>query len=158
LRDNILVPRTERGQNTHVPLALYIGGEATVRQIDEHEPMFLLLLQEARAMKISVPQRELEMLLPELHVRLEDGTIRLANPENLGEERTEIAAQAVRDYLQICAARDLAASVVKVSQPLLKNRLAKEEQEIKLNLIEFDTKDFLPKVPAPSQEALQKQF
>src|SRR5205085_8462095 len=60
--------------------------------------------------------------------------------------------------LSIDTAANVAASVVKVSQPQLTNRLASQRQEIALNLVEFAAKDFLDKAPAPTDEQVKAQF
>jgi len=158
LKSMIVYPngRNQRGEPSEVPLASTLG-ESAIRQMEEHPPMFLLLLKEARDSGVSVSQRDLSTELGQINIHLPDG--RTVLYENLGD--SELADQvrlAVRDYMLIRATYERAASVVKVSRPLLSNRLAKEQQEIKLNLIEFDAKPFMDKVSPPSAEALQKQF
>jgi hypothetical protein len=159
LRSTIVLPgrASAQGRPQDRPVAELLG-ETAFRQIEEHEAMFLLLLKEAQAMGAGVSQRELEAAMGQVNVRLPDGRIVPADRENLGEDTTDMVQEALKDLLSVVAARDRAASVVKISQPLVNNRLATEAQEIKLQLIPFAASDYMSKVPAPSTEALQAQF
>jgi len=161
LKQNIFIPQQgQTGRTEYIPLAalLGLGDDRTLQTIDSHESMFLLLLKEAQLMGVAIPQRDVDAVCQQVNVRLEDGRIVLASMDNLGEERFLSVQQAVREFLMAAAARDRAASVVKVSQPMIDNRLATQLQQIKVQLIEVDAKDYMDKVPAPTAEQMQKQF
>src|SRR5436190_1348416 len=74
LKDNIVLPDTRAlpGRGQERPLALVLG-ETAYRQIEEHEPMYLLLLKEAQAMGVAVSPRDVESLMGAINVRLPDG-------------------------------------------------------------------------------------
>ena len=64
----------------------------------------------------------------------------------------------VRAFLLVNASFGQAASMIKVSRPLLSNRMAKELQEIKLQTVDFSAKDYADKVPVATPEQIQAQF
>jgi hypothetical protein len=122
-------------------------GEQVYVQLDQNPEMFVLLAKEAADMGLGAHADVVESTLVRLGV----------SPEAAPDEYQALR-QALRTLLSIDTAANVAASVVKVSQPQLINRLASQRQEIAVNLLEFAAKDFLDKVPAPTDEQLKAQF
>jgi hypothetical protein len=60
--------------------------------------------------------------------------------------------------LMVSNAAGRASSVVKISQPERANVLASAEQQLAVNVLEFNAKDYLDKVPAPTDHQLKEQF
>src|SRR5437764_316516 len=81
-------------------------------------------------------------------VSLPDRTVLYENVKD-GETGDNVR-EAVREFMLINASFDQSLSMIKVSQPLLATRMAKELQEIKLQLVEFDDKNYNDKVAAPT--------
>lgn len=122
-------------------------GEQAFVQIDENAEMFALLAKEAESMGVG-PNNDVIGTVLERR-----GISEATNPDDYAAYR-----QSLRTLLAIDNAADVAASVVKVSQPQLLNRLASQRQEIAVSLVEFAAKDFLDKVPAPSDDQIKAQF
>ena len=122
-------------------------GEQVYVQIDENPEMFLLLAREAEAMGVGPNGDVVETVLDKR------GVTQTGDPDRYAALR-----QALRTLLTIDNAANVAASVVKVSRPQLMNRLASQRQEISVSLIEFSARDFLDKVPAPTDQQLKEQF
>jgi hypothetical protein len=122
-------------------------GEQVYVQLDQNPEMFVLLAKEAESMGLGAHADVVESTLVRMGVNPE------TDPDQYGALR-----QSLRTLLSIDTAANVAASVVKVSQPQLVNRLASQRQEVALNLVEFAAKDFLDKVPAPTDDQLKAQF
>jgi hypothetical protein len=122
-------------------------GEQAYVQIDENAEMFPLLAKEAESMGVG-PNNDVIGTVLERR-----GLSEAANPDEYAALR-----QSLRTLLAIDNAADVAASVVKVSQPQLVHRLASQRQEMSVSLVEYSAKDYLDKVPAPSDDQIKAQF
>jgi hypothetical protein len=145
----------QTGQPTLKSLAELFGPQA-VNEIERHPVMFVLLQHEATKNGITVADRDIDAFLAEVQVRLPDRNVLYENVKD--QEIGDNVREAVRDFMLINASFDQSLSMIKVSQPLLASRMAKELQEIKLQLVEFDDKNYNDKVPAPTPEQIQEQF
>src|SRR5262249_41804420 len=143
------------GQPVLKPLAEAFGQQA-ISEIERHPIMFLLLQREAVKNGITVSDRDLDALLGEIQVRLPDRNVLYENVKD-GDTGDRVR-EAVRQFMLINSSFDQALSMIKVSQPLLASRMARDLQEIKLQLVEFNNKDFTDKVAAPTPEQIQEQF
>jgi hypothetical protein len=122
-------------------------GEQVFVQLDQNPEMFVLLAKEAESMGLGAHADVVESTLVRMGITAESAP-----------DEYQALRQALRTLLSIDTAANVAASVVKVSQPQLTNRLASQRQEVALNLVEFAAKDFLDKVPAPTDEQVKAQF
>jgi hypothetical protein len=146
----------ETGQPTLTPLGQKLGA-AAVNEIDKHSTMFVLLQKEAEQNGATVAERDLDAVLGEIQVHLPDGrNVLYDNVRNT--EMGDQVRNAVRSFLLVNSSFDQALSMIKVSQPLLQNRMARELQEIKLNLVEFNNKEYADKVAPPTPEQINEQF
>jgi hypothetical protein len=143
------------GQPVLKPLAEAFGQQA-IMEIERHPIMFLLLQREAVKNGITVADRDLDGLLAEVQVRLPDRNVLYENVKD--QDTGDRVREAVREFMLINSSFDQSLSMIKVSQPLLASRMAKDLQEIKLQLVEFDDKSYNEKVPAPTPEQIQEQF
>lgn len=157
LRSQVFIPARQPGQQP-IPVAAFIFGSAAFEQIERHDKMFYLLKKEAEQMGVSVSQSELAAFLAEVNVRLADG--RLVLVENLGNdnELADAVKQSLASLLLVKNAFDRGTSVSKISTPVLNQQMARNAQEIKLQLIDFASADFVEKVAAPDAAALKKHF
>ena len=145
----------QTGQPTLAPLGSKLGA-AAVAEIEKHPVMFILLQKEAEKNGVTVADRDLEGVLGEIQVRLPDRTVLYDNVR--GTEVGDEIRNSVRAFMLINSSFDQALSMIKVSQPLLQNRMAKDLQEIKLNLVEFDNKDYVDKVAPATPDQITAQF
>jgi len=122
-------------------------GESAFAQLDDNPEMFVLLAKEAELMGLGAHADVVESTLVRLGI----------SQETMPDEYSAMR-QSLRTLLSIDTAANVAASVAKVSQPQLLNHLASQRQEIAVNLVEFAAKDFLDKVPAPTDDQLKAQF
>jgi hypothetical protein len=122
-------------------------GEQAFVQIDENPEMFALLAKEAESMGVGPSGDVIGTVLERR------GISEAADPDDYAAYR-----QSLRTLLSIDNAADVAASVVKVSQPQLLHRLASQRQEMSVSLVEFSAKDFQDKLPAPTDEQVKAQF
>jgi hypothetical protein len=122
-------------------------GESAYVQIDENAEMFALLAKEAQSMGVGPNDDVIGTVLERR------GLSQATTPEDYAGLR-----ESLRSLLAIDNAADVAASVVKVSQPQLIHRLASQRQEMSVSLVEFGAKDFQDKVPAPTDEQVKAQF
>jgi len=148
-----------------VPLAVMLTGEPQsgqqlARQLMENHTMLYLLVDEAHRMGITVSQNEVDELAKNVGVRVDDGKgPRLLDFATLNNTETgDRAAQALQQFLLIQKSFLRAASVVKISQPILEQEQALSMQNVKLSVIEFNARDFAAQVPAPTTQQLEQQF
>jgi len=145
----------QTGKPQLTPLASALGPLAQ-NEITAHPVMFLLLQREAAKKGITIADRDIDALLGEVQVRLADRNVLYENVKD--QEAGDIVRSAARAFLLVRSSFEDAVGMIKVSQPLLSNRAAKELQEIKLQLVEFNDKDYADKVPAPTPEQINEQF
>ena len=116
-------------------------------QIENNDELFVLLVKEAQQMGVGVSNDLVDSILQAR------GLTRDADPELY-----ETLEMSLRSLLMVNNAAARAASVVKVSQPELHNLLATQRQQLSLDLVEFNYKDYLDKIAAPTPEQLTEQF
>jgi hypothetical protein len=148
-----------------VPLAIMLtgepqSGEQLAGQLRENHVMLYLLVDEARRMGITVSQSEIDEFARSVAVRVDDAKgARLVDLPNLANtEAGDRAQQALQQFILIQKSFMRAASVVKISQPILDQEQALSLQNVKLSAIEFPAADFKAQVPTPTKEQLEKQF
>lgn len=122
-------------------------GESAFAQLDDNPEMFALLAKESELMGIGAHADVVESTLVRLGISQE------TMPDEYGAMR-----QSLRTLLAIDTTANVAASVAKVSQPQLLSHLASQRQELAVNLVEFSAKDFMAKVPAPTDDQVKAQF
>jgi hypothetical protein len=131
----------------HVSLAAGLLGPAAVESVRQHPELYLLLLKEAQRMNVRVSRDEVESFIKnELGDLSED------------DERSGLLRQAVADVLSIRAAFVRASSVVKISQPMVRQALAHVYQTISVNLVEFDAAKYSSKISPPANQQIREQF
>lgn len=153
----VILQDTDRqtGQPTLKPLAELFGPQV-ISEIERHPVMFVLLQREAAKNGITIADRDVDAFLAEVQVRLPDRNVLYENVKD--QETGESVREAVREFMLVNASFDQSLSMIKISQPLLASRMAKDLQEIKLQLVEFDDKNYNDKVAAPTPEQIQEQF
>jgi hypothetical protein len=117
------------------------------QQIDGNPAAFALLIHEAHEMGVAVSQDAIKE-------KLANATI-ITDGQPDFEQRLE---QAVSDQLLVQAAFDRAADVVKVTEPERLHQLATRDQEISVDVVDFDGKAYLPKVAAPTEKEIAEQY
>ncbi|HEX8523352.1 MAG TPA: hypothetical protein VF669_13945, partial [Tepidisphaeraceae bacterium] len=121
-------------------------GAVPMSQIEAHPDLFPLLIKEAQKMGVTVSRDEVE------------DVVRNYLPGLTDEDRLDEFRRAIADALTVRNAFLRAASVVKVSEPMRRNELARMGQMISVNLVEFDAAKFKNNVPAPTTQQLNDQF
>jgi hypothetical protein len=127
------------------------------KQITSHDAMFFLLQREAHDMGIRVGNSEVEQALAQCGVKMPDGSVRpFADvPEDMKQE----VRYAMAGGLTVLDSAMLStADVVKVSGPMRSQELARSLQQIRLQLVEFPTADYLDKTALPTAQELSDQF
>jgi hypothetical protein len=122
-------------------------GERIYAQIEAKDEMFALLVKDAQMQGVGVDTDFIESVLKDRGVTKE------ADPTAYDNLKMSLY-----NLLMISNAADRAAGVVKVSRPEIKNLLASRAQQMSVNVLEFSAKDFLDKVPAPTDQQLLAQF
>lgn len=128
------------------PLTAALGGTA-FQQINDHPVLFLLLQKEAQGMGVSVHDDEVQTMI--------GGApwLKTTNPDqNLAIER------ALSQLLLVGKGFRRATSAIKVSEPMVRHELADTGQTINLGAVDFTTAKYRDKVPAPTADALKRQF
>lgn len=157
LKRTITVKRAgQQGEEVDVPVLLDQLGEAfgragpqaagqivqqIVQQIDANPELFYILVREAEEMGTSVSNDQLQGLLNPKNTTF--------TPDNSSDYQDQ-AQEALRSLLLVRNAADRASDVVKVSQPVRDQTLARA-QRMSLNLVEFRAKDYLAKLPEWSE-------
>jgi len=136
-----------------VPLAQaafgQVLGQYVVARIQQKPETFMLLVKEAQRLGVQVSDERVGAILQnELNI----------SPDTTDPQHHELIQQSVRDLVLVLGALNRATGAIKVSQPLVMHELATGRQAIKLNLIEYLARDYLGKVPQPTNDQLQKQF
>lgn len=153
----------QTGQPELAPLAILLDPyhnreteDFIIGQINKHPVMFLLLLREAQRNGVSVSNESLSGLLSVVQVQLSDRRVQYQDVKD--DETGDFVRQAAHDLLMIQNAYKQSQDMIKISRPLLDNQLARTVQQIKLEMVEFDGKEFANKVPAPTTQQLTDQF
>ncbi len=133
-----------RGRRLSQLLGPQIEAEITRQPI-----MFLLLQKEAEQLGVTVSQDSLQTMLTNT-----PGLI------TTDPDRNEQISRAVRNLLLVINGAQRAASVIKVTDPMIRHQLAQGQQSITLDLVDFTTAKYLEqaKATAPTPEQLKAQF
>lgn len=123
-----------------------LGGEI-FSHIEANDDLYALLATEADALGVGVNPDLLNTLLTN------SGVTREAD-----EALYDSLRQSLRTFLMVANAGNRAARVAKVSLPERERFLATRGQRVSLNVVEFNAKDYLDKVPAPTDARLKEQF
>lgn len=121
------------------------AGEPLFAAVDSNDEMFMLLVREAQSLGIGVSADLVDSILAGRQITKE-------SPDY------EILRRAVHDFLLVNNAASRAASVAKVSSAARDYYKASNDQQIAVNLIEYDAKDFLKQVPEPADGQIQEHF
>src|SRR5690606_29495810 len=65
------------------------------------------------------------------------------------------ATQALGNYQLVASAYDRAAAAAKISQPRIQHAIARSQQQLYVDLLEFDAIDYLTEVELPTEEEVQ---
>lgn len=122
-------------------------GQGVAMHIDQHPDVYVLLLKEAQAMNVSVSDDLVRSVLRQIDIDEEQ------NPQGYHEMYGPL-----KNLLMVVAAVERANDVYKVSQPVLDHTRATRLQEIAVDLIEFNARDFLNDVAEPTAQQIQAHF
>jgi hypothetical protein len=130
-----------------IPYARLKLGRLAV-EIERSPELFLLLQKEALRQGIRVaPDRVENLVFNEFDTRQRN------NPDD--KERVRHAAEA---FLLVQTLYDRVLDNVKVSQPRVERELALNEQEVRLNLVEFPAAEYDKSAASPTTQEVQEQF
>jgi hypothetical protein len=113
------------------------SGEDLAARLDANPELFYLLTREAEDMGIAVSNDDIQLILHNIP----------HEADTLDTSYDQRAAEAVRSLLLVTTAADQAAGAAKVSRPYRDLMLA-SRQQLSLNLVAFNAKDYLNKLPA----------
>lgn len=136
------------GEPMEMPLPAAMFGAQVAQQIDDKPELFMLLRHEAIESGTRVDNDQVQEILTN-YVHLSPSA-----QEKYGDE----IQQAVRDMLLVNANFERASSGIKISQPAVDQAVARQIQEIKLNVVELAASRYQDSVAVPSPEQVQKQF
>jgi len=126
-----------------------VPGIEMYTQIEEGDDTFMLLAREAQANGIGADADVIESIM----------VARREPPETDSTSSAPNSTRALlRELLTVINSAKRAGSVVKVSQPMANYVRGTQAQQISLNLLEYDAKEFLSQVPAPTEDQLKAQF
>lgn len=150
--NNQIVPLAEALRRN--PAFSVLTSEMTTRP-----ELFYLLQQEADRSGIVVLPGDMdqEFKRRRFAVRLQSGVIM-----SLDEITDDQFKEAIRDagaaFSRVERSLNRAMFANKVSRPLREHEIARQLQQIQLEVVDFSTNDFLSQVPAPTSDDLKKQF
>lgn len=121
------------------------AGEPLFAAIDSNDEMFALLVSEARSLGVGASSDVVASILAARGIVKET-----ADYDNL--------SAALQDFLMVNNAAARAASIAKVSSAAREYYKASNEQQVAINLIEYNAKDFVKDVAAPTDAQVQEQF
>ncbi|HSI36973.1 MAG TPA: hypothetical protein VK986_25530, partial [Tepidisphaeraceae bacterium] len=132
--------------------AVYVGA-GIFEQIEANEDAFMLLVREAEANGIGADDETITAILAaEMGGQAPPDA---GTPE--GREYQNRRAL-LRDFLKVIGSARRAATVAKVSQPLRSYLMGTQAQQLAVNVLEFDAKDFLAQAPAPTEDEVKAHF
>ena len=117
-------------------------------EIRDREELYFLLQKEADREGIRVSPEQVEDFLQ----------TRLSLPATVSGPQRQQYRQVVGNLLRIKALQDRVAGAVKISEPMLRNALATEMQDLRLNIVELSADELKNDVPAPTDQELQAHF
>jgi len=136
-------------QNGQVSSTLeHLLGPTTAAVIDRNPRSFFLLLADAQQQGIMVDNETLQSVLRN----------DISNLPAEGSDDMDRVVQSVHDCLTVQSLLARSAGVIKVTVPLRQFLLARADQMITLNLVNFPASQYLDKVKAPSDADLRNQF
>ena len=130
------------------PLSSLLGPQIEA-EITRQPILFLLLQKEAEQLGVTVSQDNLQSTLT--------NTPGLVTTD---PDRNEQISRAVRGLLLVLNAGQRAASVIKVTDPMVKHQLAQVQQSITVDLVDFTTAKYLDQAKAhqPTAEEIKAHF
>ncbi len=135
------------GQQIESVAAAMESGANLLGQFNENEEMFMLLVREAEANGIGVSDETLESILA---------------TRGQGPDTDAVAYGLLRaplhDLLLVLNSARRASSISKVSLPRREFARITSFQTVGLNLVEYNARDYLDKVPAPTDKQIADQF
>jgi hypothetical protein len=145
------------GRPQLIPLAQTLGPDA-FNAIEQHREMYYLLQYEARQMGIQVSVDRLESLLQQRIYVLGADHKRVPYKDIRDPDMQAAVHATVADFLLIQDAAQRAANVLKVSQPMRRQAMATQWQDLTVKLAEFDANTLTKTVPAPTDQQLEQLF
>jgi hypothetical protein len=143
MRDQVLNMQGELGNLARAEAI----GERIYGQLENNDDMFVLLVKDAQMQGVGVNGDLIDSILAKKGIT-KDSDIALYDSMQ----------QTLRSLFMVTNAADQAASIVKVSRPEVSNLLASRLQQIAVNVLEYNAKDFLDKVPAPTAAQIHEHF
>jgi hypothetical protein len=127
-----------------VPYTAHLGA-SLFEQIEKHNELFFLLQKEAEQRGIRVSQDEVGHILKNEY------------PFSIMGGDTEQLHSAMTHFLMVKALRDRLDSDIKISEPIWAHNLA-GAQQVRLNLVEFNTRDLKASLPAPTTQQVEDLY
>jgi hypothetical protein len=146
------------GEQQWEPLLLSMP-QAFIADIRNKPEKYYLLVVEAKKMGLAPDLKNAEGLLttPNVGIRMPDESV--VSFDNIADEGMRNNLEySLANVLMISQAYRNATDALKISQPFVQHELAAESEKIKVRLVDFSGKDYLPRVPAPTADQLQQQF
>jgi hypothetical protein len=129
---------------------------SVMEQIDQHPEMFYLLQREAKRMGAQPNEQAMAQLLEMSATPTSDG--RIVPIDQADPDRVDLLKASLANLLLVQNAFEHQVDLIKLSQPVKQYELATQAQQISVDLVEFASKDFTAKVPAPTPQQLQEHF
>jgi hypothetical protein len=126
----------------------HLLGPTVAAVIDRNPRSFFLLLADAQQQGITVDNETLQSVLRN----------DISNLPAEGSDDMDRVAQSVHDCLAVQALLARSATVIKVTAPMRQFLLARADQMITLNLVNFPASQYLNKVKSPTDADLRNQF
>jgi hypothetical protein len=146
LLKQLRVPAPDGRQET--ALLDHVIGPQAAAVIDRNPRSFFLLLADAQQQGIVVDNEQLQSVLKN----------NIANLPADGTEDLDRIVQAVHDCLAVQTLLTRSANVVKITAPMRDVMLARGEQMITLNVVNFPASQYMDKIKPPSDADLRNQF
>ncbi|HVT87335.1 MAG TPA: hypothetical protein VHD56_00650 [Tepidisphaeraceae bacterium] len=157
---HILIRGQGTGQQQWQSIANILPQELDQSMRSNPEAYFLLKTEATRMGLTPRPEEAVAMLSdtnsPYAIAMLDNRIIPFANIDD--ESIKNNVTYSLANLVMVMNAFERAATVVKVSQPLINHELALRLQEIKSRVVDFSAKQYEDKVPAPTADQLKKQF
>jgi hypothetical protein len=145
LRHQLLWVR-QRGDEQMVPMAADVG--SAINSLDANPTGFLLLVEEAHQMGITVSNDALQDMLHSHVVNMPDES----------SESYELCRQAVYDVMLVNNLLSRVCDVIRISQPRQLQLLALTQQDVALNMAELSAKQNLATATPPTSEQIDAQY
>ena len=127
--------------------------------VAQHPNAYYLLQKEADRLGIVVTDRDVERAFDGNGWAIRLPSNQIVPLEHVGDlQWLAPVKESVAAFMKVIAALERAQDVVKVSAPMREQALATLGQQIQVRNVAFAAKDFLDKVPAPTEEQLNEHF